>query len=179
MQRAYQSLNSHINILADIFSLCFRSGLIKSKGHLHPAYGYVCWTKSCAEGMFLTCVNEVASLIENGTSKTLARVRARSVFPWKKLMSSLTLQSSLLPAPDPVGPLPNGVSECSPVHLIIRTELAHCFSQIMVLSLDYARTWKKNSFVKGVSEQVPLQGILREYIISGGMILLRIIYDEP
>ena len=37
-----------------------------------------------------TCVNAVASLTENGTSRTLANVRANSVFPGNVGMKSFT-----------------------------------------------------------------------------------------
>jgi hypothetical protein len=44
----------------------------------------------------LTCVKDVASLTENGTSKTLARVLASSVFPAFWLLKGATKVDNIL-----------------------------------------------------------------------------------
>ena len=54
--------------------------------------------------LLLTCVNDVASLTEKGTSSTLASVRASSVLPKHNLMRRLE-KIHVRYSPDPVGPL--------------------------------------------------------------------------
>lgn len=51
-----------------------------------------------------TWVNDVASLTENGTSKTLARVRASRVLP-REIHKPFATPSEVIYAPEPVGPL--------------------------------------------------------------------------
>jgi hypothetical protein len=58
----------------------------------------------------LTCVKDVASLTEKGTSRTLASVRASSVLPNRRAKAYCST-GNVIYTPEPVGPLSGDMHE--------------------------------------------------------------------
>ncbi len=74
-----------------IVKLDATQSLIRNKNSHNPPCGIISTQAEMATRNFsLTCVKDVASLTENGTSRTLARVLASSVFPVFWLLKGAT-----------------------------------------------------------------------------------------